>query len=258
VFITGYLIYPFPAIDIFSVDWKIPIDLVQTEKGLVSSWAKMPGLSLEQFETMPFWEWGAVWLLRHLHYMQFFVFTFCLAGLSPFVMLWLKTKCKANMTPLQITAWLVGIFGSIFWFFMAPDVRFGFSFILMAGLVPLMLLNISLKKTVYDKTIRYALIFSMLYFLLPLHRLHAECVETKPIVSYLYSPQSMEGVEKRIHLTLSPNVIGVYTERRIGNATVYVTNTGFCYEYCFPCMPYNLYALEMRGDKIEDGFRVKK
>jgi hypothetical protein len=258
VIITGYLIYPFPAIDIFNVDWKIPIDLVQIEKGLVSSWAKMPGLPLDKFEAMPFWEWAAVWLLRHIRYMQFYIFTFCLAGLSPFAMCWLKAKLNVKVSPLQVTAWIVGVAGSIFWFFMAPDVRFGFSFILMAGLVPLFLAPIPLGKTGLNKIVATAMIVSLFYFLWPLYKLYDDTIGTKPLVSYLYSPQSVGTVEKAIYPVLFPNVIAVYTEHKIGNTTVYISNTGFCYEYCFPCMPYGARTLEMRGDRIEDGFRVKK
>jgi hypothetical protein len=177
--------------------------------------------------------------------MQLYVFTFCLAGLSPFVMLWFKLKNKIQLTPMQVTAWIAGVAGSIFWYFMAPDVRFGFSFILMAGLAPLLLLPLPSKKVVFDKITGFALIVGALYFLWPLYNSHAATKGIRPLVSYLYSPRLLKPQES-------------FPARKIGNTTVYVSNTEFCHEYCFPCVPPGMLELEMRGDKIEDGFRVKK
>lgn len=39
-FITGWLVYPFPAIDIFSPDWKIPLEGVRHEADEVVVWAR--------------------------------------------------------------------------------------------------------------------------------------------------------------------------------------------------------------------------
>lgn len=39
-FITGWLVYPFPALDIFAPDWKIPLDGVRHEADEVVVWAR--------------------------------------------------------------------------------------------------------------------------------------------------------------------------------------------------------------------------
>lgn len=38
-FLSGYLIYPYPAINIFSPDWKIPLDLVKQEGVIIQNWS---------------------------------------------------------------------------------------------------------------------------------------------------------------------------------------------------------------------------
>ena len=40
VLITGWLIYPFPAIDLFNLDWKIPVDGVKYEADEIVVWAR--------------------------------------------------------------------------------------------------------------------------------------------------------------------------------------------------------------------------
>jgi hypothetical protein len=258
IIITGYLIYPYPGIDLFSFDWKIPVELVAEEKGLISSWAKMPGLSLADFETMPFWEWTQVWLWRHIRYMWLYTFTFFLAGISPLVMLALARRRANSITRYQTTAWFIGACGSVFWFFMAPDVRFGYSFILAAGIVPFMLFDGTLKNAVPGKIIQYALTIGLAAYAIPdSYKLHEETKGTKPLASYLYAPQSINEAEKNIYPALFPHITGIYSECKIDSLTVYITNTGYCYEDCFPCIKNNPGNIEMRGSKVENGFRVK-
>jgi hypothetical protein len=43
-YLSGYLIYPFPSIDIFNVDWKIPVDRALFEKSWIVSWDRIPGV----------------------------------------------------------------------------------------------------------------------------------------------------------------------------------------------------------------------
>ncbi|WP_163265457.1 hypothetical protein [Dysgonomonas sp. 216] len=40
IIITGYLVYPFPAIDLFDFDWKMPISTVIIQKTYIYEWAK--------------------------------------------------------------------------------------------------------------------------------------------------------------------------------------------------------------------------
>ena len=42
IILSGYLIFPFPPIDIFSVDWKVPMEVVVGEIANVKGWARVP------------------------------------------------------------------------------------------------------------------------------------------------------------------------------------------------------------------------
>jgi len=43
IIITGWLVYPFPSIDLFSFDWQVPISNVIAEKFAVTGYARSPG-----------------------------------------------------------------------------------------------------------------------------------------------------------------------------------------------------------------------
>ncbi|GAB6012049.1 LIC_10190 family membrane protein [Viscerimonas tarda] len=243
ILLTGYLIYPFPAVDLFSFDWKIPVELVKIEKEYVSSWAKTPGLTIEQFNEMSSIEWMKIWLLKYINYGKLYLSTFCLAGISPVILLWLK-KRNAAVNTSQIVVWITAVLGSIFWFIMAPDVRFGFSFILMAGIIPVMMFDISVKKDFLCKGIYVILFAGLVYVAVLSEKQFEENIRDKSLVSFLYSPQTLQadGAECNSY--------------RVGNTELYISASGFCGDACFPCIITDPNILEMRGDKIEDGFRT--
>ena len=69
-YLSGYLIYPFPSVDIFNPIWKIPIKDLITEKQLVSSYAWIQKYDINfdklQFITkLKIW-WGLLSLFRKI------------------------------------------------------------------------------------------------------------------------------------------------------------------------------------------------
>jgi hypothetical protein len=52
VILSGYLVYPFPAVDIFQFDWKIPHDRAVVEQQIIQAWAKIPGVRLSAVNSM--------------------------------------------------------------------------------------------------------------------------------------------------------------------------------------------------------------
>src|ERR1035437_4445640 len=56
-YLSGYLIYPFPSIDIFNVDWKIPVDRAIFEKSWIVSWTRIPGVPYQEVINLKISEW---------------------------------------------------------------------------------------------------------------------------------------------------------------------------------------------------------
>ncbi len=250
VIITGYLIYPFPSIDIFSFDWKIPEALAVEEKDWVSSWARMPGLSVDEYRAMPDGEWLKFWLLRHIRGMHLFLFVYFLAAVSPLIMFILKKK-KVISSFAEILPWLVAFCGFIFWFVLAPDARFGLSFIGATAIIPFLYMKVSFiskYRNIVYKGLFYGLFF---YLIINISDIFFKVKDdSKDILSYLYLPEDVRYVTEKDKTQ--------FKVMKVGNIDVYIPNNMLCSDHPIPCAPYMNNNLEMRGEVIEDGFRIKQ
>lgn len=249
IIITGYLIYPFPSLDFFSFDWKIPYELADMEKRLVSSWAKMPGLGYAEFEQMSFGEWGKVWLLRHLKYAKISLFAYIVAGLSPLA-LFIMWKKKLVKNYLSLFIWGVAFCGYIFWLILAPDGRFGLSFILVSALIPLFLIEYNYKNKIL-KNVAYVF-FALLLIgnFSESFRLNSIYKKDKSLLSYFYSPQNLSVVNE-----MNKTEFSGY---QLGELTIYYPSNMLCSDHDLPCVPFYSENIEMRGKKIEEGFKYKE
>jgi hypothetical protein len=118
--LSGYPLFPLSLFPL-PMDWTLPKELVVTTvyEIIIASARKC---SVEFLHT---WDWVVPWLERHLKWWWFW----CFAGL-PLLMavpLWGKTLCRRkNMTPVFFLAWSAS--SLFYWFFTAPDLRFGAAF----------------------------------------------------------------------------------------------------------------------------------
>lgn len=131
VLLSGYLLYPFPAVDLFSVDWKMPIEEVIADKIEITGWAR--GLRGQEQYAYPFAQWFPIWwdtlgILNKICFIFFFpsfavMLIRCVhVGLSSRVQ-----QEKIGIVHLYfVEAMLV-----LLWFVSAPDLRFGGVFLLL-------------------------------------------------------------------------------------------------------------------------------
>ena len=142
---SGYLLYPFPGLDIFDFDWKIPVEIVREEKQIILAWARIPGEDLSSVLSLPFSVWTLVWF-KNSSLNQRFLLIFL--GIYPFLLVVLRILLPGKMQtffklirqykPLYFSIYA----GLIFWFLSAPSIRFGYGFILFGlvlAVVPLLL-----------------------------------------------------------------------------------------------------------------------
>ena len=127
---SGYLVYPFPAVDIFNVDWKIiPEVQYMDDKAWIESWALKPGPMLP-LDELSFSERASIWSENIGHLKVFYiqvVLVFFLMILSELYKIFIKKDIKIrdfiSLYPVIIT-----LLSLIFlWFFTAPDYRFLFT-----------------------------------------------------------------------------------------------------------------------------------
>jgi len=61
-YLSGYILFPYPSIDIFTVDWKVPMQQVIVEKFWIESWARIPGIPYQEVLDLKLTEWFMPWL----------------------------------------------------------------------------------------------------------------------------------------------------------------------------------------------------
>jgi hypothetical protein len=133
VVLSGYLVYPLPALDFFAVDWKLPLAYARMEHNMIVNLARNSAQSPYAAPHQTLWEWWPNWWAP----MVGFPGAVVLAGLaSPLVALWRWRRPRTAAEAGWAGGWLVAWLGSVFWFVAAPDYRFGAGFLLVAALWP--------------------------------------------------------------------------------------------------------------------------
>ena len=128
VIISGWLLYPFPAIDLFSVDWKMPVEYVTMDSATIKVWARC--LYDDSLIDMPMREWIPIWWSSQARYAQMLIYCNVLAICLDCVILLhrLIKKEKINMNLILLNT--VAIICSAAWFILAPFIRYGLAFLL--------------------------------------------------------------------------------------------------------------------------------
>lgn len=136
VVLTGYLIYPFPQLDIFSVDWKVPYDVAFADRLHISQATKMAGDNLLVVSKMALYDWVPLWL-PNLWVDNAANCILIIAGMfSPVLFIVFRKKILNQFSVLL--ACFISYCGIIFWINTSPDIRFGYHFIIPALFFPLL------------------------------------------------------------------------------------------------------------------------
>lgn len=145
IFLSGYLIYPFPYINIINADWKIPYQNVIEEANWIKSWGIEPGVNPETILSLSFFERFLIWyknqdikniklFLNILLLTSSYIIAYLFSLIKDYKFLKLLfSEIKRNMVIILTT-----IAGIIFWFTQSPDFRFGYGFII--GLIILLII----------------------------------------------------------------------------------------------------------------------
>lgn len=130
VIISGYLLYPMNAIDLFPVDWKMPVyKLVEDRQGIQiwgrslngllsegKSWAEVAAMSLTQ--------WFPIWFRSISHIQQLLLLLACAAAADFLFHLVLHVIRRTIPDGCEFLLFAgVGCFA--FWLFSAPLIRYG-------------------------------------------------------------------------------------------------------------------------------------
>ncbi|MCR5651480.1 MAG: hypothetical protein K6F86_09900 [Lachnospiraceae bacterium] len=241
VIISGYLLYPFPALDLFDPDWKIPASKAAYESREIMAWGR--GLFLSEEYGLGF----GVWIHRWWQYLESEFKFFILIDLAALIfdtvvlikaVISKKADIKIFLMIVTVTAWT-------YWFFTAPIVRYGMPLMIMVPAVSMLFAD--RKVGICFATVTGFFTAVMLIGLVT----KFDTYNCKIVFPEDYPLN--EGKENKITSTTGEEFI-IYTP--VDNAEL----PEYPIYHQFPAVPLweNVKETEMRGKDFSEGFRYRK
>ncbi len=233
VVISGWLLYPFPALDLFSVDWKMPAGPIAVDAAQIKTWGR--ALYDARLVDLPMHQWFPGWFSTTLSGMEKLLILGDLACILLFVIyavFSLVKKRKENLDVLLVLATVISSYA--FWQYSAPILRYGYAYVL---LVDLLMAGVILQK-LRRQRILYALI--CLYGGYKLVMM-GDYIRGNYLVDAYIWQQDYGSYE--------------VVSYELGGITFYAPAMGdrAGYDY-FPAAPTQP-EIELRGEGLKDGFR---
>lgn len=240
IMISGYLVYPYSNIDLFDVDWKMNSYQVEFDNHEIIAWGRSLR-DVNRYEE-PMRVWLPIWLEKQdWEEKVFMILNIILLPISLVVIGYdfIKRKYDTSLLLLCGSVLFVG------WLLTAPLPRYGKIYLF---LVPVGYLWLFLNRTPHllIKTNRWKAIFGLFFMSICIFRM-----------------------EKVANLVLKNNIVmpadyacDYVTEKVVWNEIeIYYPIEGDQGNYYdFPSIPYpsRLELIELRGDDMKEGFRIKE
>ncbi len=236
VIISGYLIYPYASIDIFDVDWKMPLAMVEGDRREITAWGR--GMTARENYDAPFSVWFPIWFqnIGAGYKVVFAANLFCVLYTVIHGLACLRQKKK--LWAFSLLA--VNVVSFVFWFISAPLIRYGVVYML----IPLALLS-------------GKLLAGWKYSWLP--KAGAAVVLTAGVALLLKTVSFYGSIPWKRPVEYSYHEVD---QRQLGNVTIYVPqppDDTVGYQY-FPSTQHVwvLDYLELRTGSLKDGFCIRK
>ena len=239
--ISGYLLYPFPALDVLTVDWKIPVEAAARDAAEIKTWGR--GLNDAALVNMPVTEWFPHWFsamlptIGKIFILADFVCAAVFFGiLVSTIIRHGKTKGEdRKWDELLVLACMLLSFG--FWLFSAPLLRYGYAYVLLVIVLTAGILYRKVKIPAAAERLFAVLVFAFLAVKAVTFARYAWSVSDEPyyIAQQEYGTYELDSFEVndvRFYYPLSGDRVG--------------------YE-AFPAIPLKKEIL-FRGESLEDGF----
>ncbi len=236
VIITGWLFYPMPYIDLFHFDWKMTdMSVIYVDMAGIETWGKA---SNEIGIDATVAQWFPVWFGRLFTMQKLIVLGDMLACVVVVVwtgIVFLKKQWE-KLDILLVLTMLVVCY--LFWQFSAPLVRYGYAYILL-------LLTITFGYILRDwKVTKLLYIFLIIY---GVYKLYVG-------FDYIMSCASWPG-----YIWQETYDVPEVETREVDGVTFYCPlNGAHPGYYVFPAANHEaLDVIELRGEDLKDGFRLK-
>ncbi len=126
---TGWLFYPFEAIDLFDVEWKVPVEYSLVDSAQIKVWGRCL-FDVDKVD-WPISQWLPIWWEAQEHYDQMLIYALFL-GVFLIV---LAAVVKRQVRPGFAVFYVMVAANLTVWFVTAPFIRYGLIFILIIPLL---------------------------------------------------------------------------------------------------------------------------
>jgi len=248
VILSGYLVFPFPELDLFSFDWKIPYAQAEKVRRSIRYFAihPTPGYTDWSIGDMSTFEWIRFWSThggKNPIY-RWLIYSFVPAAI--FFFFCFKRKLRICVNTLVIQGIL--LLGIIFWFFSAPAIRFGrgwvWGYIILAwgSLVYLILNEAKFQLVRYVSRVMLILVSVVLINLLSI-RWDSFAVFLGGPSNSLFTIRQLPEVKMRVVKIHDGFLLNVPPKQLAWDADL-------------PSAPHSKDDLQMRGRTLKKGFRI--
>ncbi len=240
IILSGYLIYPFPSqwLDWFPVDWKIPQAAVQHTSDVTKAWARLPLHSPPEVLQGGFRLWGKNWW-QTMNTISFIHYLF-LPGLIlwvPLALYW--HKIVLNFIKRYAISVITVIASIGFWFITAPDIRFGLGYFVAL----IALLYVPIFQAIMQSR---------------LQRRSWEGLEVGLMIGLVMiclTKTDALAIRRALLITLSnpAPTSDRWTTQDLDGQTFAISENCCLPRICIPGIPPKV---ELRGNNLQDGFRI--
>lgn len=241
---TGWLVYPFSSIDLFSFDWKVPTEQVKNLHMAITGSARHYDPKYYEWASQTsYWEWIQIWLKK-----QDITDLLLLFGslFIPLALLILTCTKKLQIQTNLSLALLTSLLGILFWFVTAPDFRFGLPFIAICFILPMCLL----KPAAAWGKISHGILFILIPTVLLVELGSFVFQNARHFPKPYFVPNKME----RMNDQRSVDFNYFWIDGKV--KCFYPVIGDRCFDMTLPCTKDLKNDLHLRGKGIENGFRT--
>ncbi len=246
IIISGYLIYPYSGIDLFDFDWKMPASVLDYDRHEILSWGR--GIKDVYKYNLPITDWFPGWFGNLNLFLKI-----CLI-LNPFALIVATAKSIRELKKKNwgcITFIIVSLLCLIFWFTGSPDSRYGGVYMSILPLVAIgvalqWIFNIIKDKKKATKAGMYALMTALCLYM--------------ALATFILGKEVVTGEKIGLKRCNDYIKLGCY-EAYLDNQIIYIPiqgDQGGYYYFPETTGEQILKVIELRGDSLEEGFRVKE
>jgi hypothetical protein len=234
-YLSGYLLYPFPSLDIFHVDWKIPFQNVLAEKSEIEGWAKISVIPYPEVVKMKIYEWIVPWF-KALNFNNKMIVSINL--LSAFTFIIMLFKKDLILVKIQMIIFI----NLIFWFLSAPDPRFAYGFLFVGFSLTIAYVIKLAELSFFPGVIRYIKFGLGCFLFLIICRRIMFPVDTLRHPSLWIVSAPFGKVEAKNYYSNFEYRVPV--------------PEGGCFNVEIPCVPFPLSDVVLRGKVLQEGFKT--